>query len=106
MNQEQHTATPWAIEPDALDRVHGGEVIRPTTGNPSPIAVLCDFNRYDRDAERQANAHFIVKAVNSHEKLVSALDVIVKHFESLPKEQQETYPAAILDARAVLAEVQ
>lgn len=62
MNTPKHTPGPWAVTGE-MDRIHGGEVILPNNGsNTSPIAVVCDFNRYDRDAERQANAQLIAAA--------------------------------------------
>lgn len=70
----QHTPGPWALTTE-IDRFHGGGVIRPVLAGGevprlgSPVAVVCDFNRYDRDAERQANARLIAAAPD----LVAAL---------------------------------
>ncbi|HEV8639415.1 MAG TPA: hypothetical protein VG370_34840 [Chloroflexota bacterium] len=59
-----HTPGPWHFEPDRFDRIYGGEVIK--AGEPGiqafPVAVVCDFNRYDRDDERTANARLIAAA--------------------------------------------
>jgi hypothetical protein len=56
----KHTPGPWRVT-DEINRFSGGEVIRPNRGDgaDSPVAFVCDFNRYDRDEEREANAHLI-----------------------------------------------
>jgi hypothetical protein len=60
-----HTPGPWVVTGE-IDRFHGGEWIRPldSKGHQKSelVAVVCDFNRYDRDAERQANAQLIAAA--------------------------------------------
>jgi len=59
-----HTPGPWRIT-DEIDRFHGGEFIRYGGINDAktgPVAVVCDFNRYDRDDERKANAALIAAA--------------------------------------------
>lgn len=54
MNSSKHTPGPWTVS-DGLDRQTGGEVIYgPDDG--TWIASVHDFNRYDRDEERKANA--------------------------------------------------
>lgn len=50
-----HTPGPWKIV--GTERTYGGEAIGAEGG--SWIAITCDFNRYDRDAEREANARLI-----------------------------------------------
>lgn len=54
----KHTPGPWTMS-DGLDRITGGEVIKAGT---TWIASVHDFNRADRDAERQANARLIAGA--------------------------------------------
>jgi hypothetical protein len=56
-----HTPGPWKVT-EEIDRITGGEYIRPTKGNLSPIASIWDFNRTDRDQERQDNARLIAAA--------------------------------------------
>lgn len=58
----ENTPGPWEIT--GLERVYQGEVIK--AGN-SWVAVLCDFNRTDRDAEREANARLIAAAPSLRE---------------------------------------
>lgn len=111
---EAHTPLPWKVAEDEIDRIHGGEVIRPTTGNPSPIAVLCDFNRYDRDAERTANANLIVEAVNTYasnqqriaeleDSLQRLLSCVIADIENGKDEQVRRFLLiATENARAVL----
>jgi|SRR5579884_333789 len=58
-----HTPGPWRVTGE-INRFSGGEIIRPTLDDQtnSPVAFVCDFNRYDRDAERAANARLIAAA--------------------------------------------
>lgn len=57
-----HTPAPWRIE--GTERFYSGDmpnvVMGPIGGDP--IAVVCDFNRYDRNAEQEANARLIAAA--------------------------------------------
>ncbi len=61
----EHTKTPWEI--DQVSSLL--TVIRDWQGNK--LAVMNDL-----DSKELANAHFIVQAVNSHDKLVEALEQI------------------------------
>lgn len=57
-----HTPGPWYAT-EQIDRIYEGNIIRagdPKTG--TYVAIACDFNRYDRDAEREANARLIAAA--------------------------------------------
>lgn len=55
-----HTPGPWMLTGE-IDRIHSGEVICPGK-HESPVAVCCDFNRYEREEEREANARLIAAA--------------------------------------------
>lgn len=58
----QHTPGPWTVS-DEIDRIYNGNVIRYDTGERNGVvAIACDFNRFDRDAEREANARLIAAA--------------------------------------------
>src|SRR5579884_1077934 len=63
--EASHTPGPWVVTGE-IDRFHGGEWIRPLNAEgyqkSELVAVVCDFNRYDRDTERQANARLIAAA--------------------------------------------
>lgn len=76
----QHTPTPWAVDenyPTSIVRVQGeGSVLE------------CEFMEWDGETMNvgepdlnEANATFIVKAVNSHEALVDILERIKRHGE-------------------------
>lgn len=63
-DETKHTPGPWRID-DGLDRITNGEVIRGAKNAKNDgefIASVHDFNRYDRDAERKANANLIAAA--------------------------------------------
>lgn len=65
-----HTPTPWVC--------HSGMVWRPDEdvafhGDGIPIARMDRETPKTQPTERDANAHFIVRAVNSHADLVRAL---------------------------------
>lgn len=63
----KHTATPWRTKESGLDFYIQGDAIR--KGRRENICTIpSDFKR------GAANAEFIVRAVNSHEALVKALD--------------------------------
>jgi hypothetical protein len=72
-----HTPGPWVVTGE-MDRFHGGEWIRPldSEGHQKSelVAVVCDFNRSDRDAERQANAHLIAAGPD----LLAAADIALR----------------------------
>lgn len=108
MAKDQHTPTPWLVT-DEIDRIYNGELIRPVSGNPSPVAVVCDFNRFDRDEERKANAAFIVKAVNAHDALVDAARSAIALIESYENKEgadliaAEEMPDEWEELRAALA---
>jgi len=63
MSETTHTPTPWRRAPSWLERgwvIKSGDII---------IAVL---NRRDKPEWNEANATFIVRACNSHAKLLAA----------------------------------
>ena len=74
-----HTPGPWQVTGE-FDRFHNGEWIRPLDAEGRPkselVAVVCDFNRYDRDAEREANARLIAAAPDLVDAAQLALSVL------------------------------
>jgi hypothetical protein len=87
----QYTPGPWHVT-DEIDWFHGGEVIRPgdPTRRESPVAVVCDFNRYDRDQERQANARLIA----APPRMATFIQAIAEH----------NVAGLVSEARAILRE--
>ena len=81
-----HTPGPWRVT-DEICRFSGGEVIRPNNGDgvDSPVAFVCDFNRYDRDEERQANARLIAAAP----ELLAAAKAVIRAFGFAPPENMD-----------------
>ena len=68
----KHTATPWVY--------HSGMVWKPdkTGTDDTPIAKMDRDTPRTAPTERDANAEFIVQAVNSHDSLVAILEQIIK----------------------------
>jgi hypothetical protein len=97
-----HTATPWIV-----DEVADGVcyVVAPE------IALIAILDPSDDDAPALENARLIVRAVNSHDKLISALQGLFEHCAMVHKHwgegsNQKEADAAIDAARAALTEVE
>ena len=88
-----HTAGPWRVT-DEINRSSGGEVIRPNRGDgvDSPVAFVCDFNRYDRDEERKANARLIAAAP----ELLEALKLLLNLRITTPLAQRMASAAMVV----------
>ena len=102
MSQQQHTALPWRVGP-TISPVEGPRYATITDGNSRVADVYADFSSIPK---MEANAAFIVQAVNAHADLVEAL----RHAEALISRtalagglDQETYDAHKVLARAALA---
>ena len=81
----EHTPTPWAIDADYPNCVR----ITDSHGHDVEIAE-CSLLSWDGsemtsgpDATDEANATFIVKACNSHDALVKALDGMIKMYADM-----------------------
>ena len=68
MKKSEHTPTPWRVG-DA-----GNTVFGPKTDKPAP-QIIADLMGCGEN--RKANAAFIVRAVNSHDMLVNALQKLL-----------------------------
>jgi hypothetical protein len=92
---QKHTKTPWAVNPfrAQIDAFDGGR-----DGDPQAVCKMLWPTDARSEAETEANAAFIVKAVNAHEQLVKALEAWIKHFG--PIEDNEMLHE---DCRAVYA---
>lgn len=64
----QHTPTPWSIE-GKLNKHQEGLLITSRDG----LSIVCEMSGGLPFYEVEANAAFIVRAVNSHEALINAL---------------------------------
>jgi hypothetical protein len=71
----KHTDGPWQI--NGFDRIVHGEII---TSDGGIIAAVHDFNRYDRDEERAANARLIAAAPDLLAALVEAEDLFAHKY--------------------------
>jgi hypothetical protein len=91
----EHTPTPWRVE-DGTDLIWGAcdQDDHSTYGMGYPICEgklgYWGDRRADR-GERDANAAFIVKAVNSHEALVKALRDIIEANNDFRKAMPEKW---------------
>lgn len=68
----KHTPTPWEIEPHTM-------VDKEFSVGPFTL----DYDDVDHD-EQDANAEFMVRAVNSHDALLAAAKTVVKNAKALP----------------------
>jgi hypothetical protein len=70
-NMTKHTPTPWILNNNG-----GGDIF--ITDNDDKIIVESMDGETRRLYESEANAQLIIKAVNSHEKIVEALKKVLK----------------------------
>lgn len=90
MSEAKHAPTPWIIDGCS------GRMITTPGGYYGFIA----------DVDTKANAAFIVRAVNNHERLVEALEAAARFLpsiDSLPNTRTEIGDAAKLAAAALAA---
>lgn len=80
----KHTPTPWTFSEKTLNVIV-------SEMNPRIIAKL-DLHGASWKKEQTANAEFIVRAVNSHEILVKALEKIIKIVEPTKKKSVFNWP--------------
>lgn len=91
-----HTPTPWAAL-SMNNAVDCWPVI--TSEDRTDFIAELQINKKDREA----NAAFIVKAVNCHEELVNALESILKRFEKQIARDAES--KAVKNALSILIKV-
>ena len=95
-----HTKGPWELdtcgEPWIING--GGDL-------SSADVAICEIHRYrngsplnpSSDEERESNAKFIVRAVNSHAELLEALEKANKVLSSFPKQTRVGYEILLLE---------
>lgn len=86
---EKHTPTPWKYGHVGTDALWIGPDY-----NRTPVAHIDHNMEYARDNSR-ANAAFIVRAVNSHDKLVEALRQMVVNSEADGKSYRDCHKKAV-----------
>jgi hypothetical protein len=106
----EHTATPWRVEPLQWD--HGASIAICSTGEDAQIiATIAPENEDeepDADTARrgpcdEANAAFIVRAVNAHQPLVDALTRLLAETDTNEIfGMDDSENEAILEAQAAL----
>lgn len=92
---------PWSIEPCQHDDQYGPIRIADAKGNAFAELWIDDAPVVDFNDQQEANARYIVTAVNAHAALVEALENLVKHMESVGIITREEEPF-IEDAKAAL----
>lgn len=107
MSKPEHTPTPWKTDPD----VEHESVIGPDGNLVADCAIF--FAKKNRQKKNQANAEFIVAAVNAHDALHECAAQMAGKLESYIRRQEnsnigitKTFKDAdddlLDDARAVL----
>jgi hypothetical protein len=96
----QHTPGPWHAT-DQIERTYEGNIVR--AGDPERgtiVAIACDFNRFDGDDERVANARLISAAPD----LLDSCEALLRFNEELCEDVSVSthYPGAER-ARAAIA---
>ena len=99
MSARKHTPTPWGVELDTCITLGEDNDSWDEQGNPWHAEA------YGQGAETdQANAEFIVRAVNAYDELVAALEELLEAYT--PGEDERCDDTAEWDrARAILAKV-
>lgn len=94
----QHTQVPWHIEPLQADQ---GESIAVCAAGIGVVAVISpdEDGTFTREID-EANAAFIVKAVNAHDQLVAALKM-AEAYISTRAPQHPVTPGEIEAANAL-----
>lgn len=107
-NKTEHTKTPWKIVADPLNKgkhpCHDARWIMtedaeieygydPRSWGLESGSIICEMR--DHIEAPHANAEFIVRACNSHEELVAALDSTSKSLASLLMQFGEQLPVAV-----------
>ena len=92
----KHTATPWEICNNYIKKV-GGAVIATTARNNA----MCRFEAEPGSLADAANAEFICRAVNNHERLLNLLNkavnairvihIVLQQISSKPDENIESW---------------
>jgi hypothetical protein len=82
MSNIKHTPTPWKTEKTG---VVGIRAVINSSDDKHRIGTICGST--DSDLRDEANAAFIVLAVNAHEELLEAAKLWTKFWDEMPKGQ-------------------
>lgn len=105
----QHTPTPWAISFGFDPRMTGERevYVAPASGVPVGIKISTPWveGAWQGDPEAEANARFIVRAVNCHDELLAALEGDIDWLDALSQMtiERDTVMVRILAHRALIA---
>lgn len=94
--QAAHTPTPWRVGKTSPLFVWGAD--------DSKVAETVPEENYGKArSHAAANAAFIVRACNSHDALIAALQLVVKHadFSQCPLDVEAAVDAALAQAGAI-----
>lgn len=76
MGERMHTPTPWAAEEGTIHHI-GHTVITAAHAGMTSNTPLAKVSHLGDEESARADAAFIVRAVNSHDQLVEALEKIM-----------------------------
>lgn len=95
-----HTPTPWIMDTPLIDGIHCACISTThDAGNLRP-KLIASCVPCQSLSEQVANARLIVRAVNSHQTLVDALQAIVAILDG---RQPKDAPGALMVAKSALA---
>ena len=103
-----HTPTPWVVEKNSVNAENGSVVSIAECGFSAPGQSWSGTD-YSTSEHQAANAEFIVRACNSHDDLMAALEDMMAWARAVSDEYidggdlREDYRQALSDARDALA---
>jgi hypothetical protein len=95
--ERAHTPLPWSVS--GLDKRYICHLSDNGTGMPRSMSVA---RLVERISETEANAEFIVRAVNSHDELVAVVEVTLRALTN-PGPGTPSHSALLTQLRAALA---
>lgn len=105
MDDGKHTATPWFVCGDPGHEPQSDSwYLGRTIGSVPEGTRVCDMTPLRNQLGREADARFIVRAVNAHDDLIAALDnaeAVMSIVE--PRSDKAQYLDALEKIRAALA---
>ena len=105
------SSIPWRVDPtpNKANEQHGrdGERIFKVVSAAPYGGLIADVSAWWVDpATAEANAHFIVRAVNSHAELLEALRIMLQHLDQHPEALAMIGPGNAEYGRAALAKAE
>jgi hypothetical protein len=100
MNEVKHTPLPWSYDKHDKDSSYHGNVIgHYPNGN---IRTITTNLKYGTAEENDANAEFIIRAVNCHDELLAACDEVLSEWHSHASNFNKREPAYLERIRRII----